>query len=93
MRGTRHTGAGNHTSAARVLPGVVLMGKELGSVMTYMAVAGIALILVLAVVVGIVEARTSAHWRQVAAERRRSWESAHLRDDYPTGPHPLVGSR
>ena len=57
--------------------------------MTYVAVAGILLIFVLAVVVGIVEARTSAHWRRVAADRRRTWESAHLRDDYPTGP-PLV---
>jgi hypothetical protein len=44
-------------------------------------------------VVGIVDARTSAHWRQVAAERRLSWESAHLRDDDPTGPHPLAGKR
>jgi hypothetical protein len=61
--------------------------------MTYVAVVGILLIVVLAVVVGIVDARTSAHWRQVAAERRRTWESAHLRDDYPTGPHPLADKR
>jgi len=61
--------------------------------MTYVAVAGILLIFVLAVVVGIVDARTSGHWRQVAAERRRTWESAHRRDDYPTGPHPLAASR
>ena len=61
--------------------------------MMYVAVAGILLIFVLAVVVGIIEARTCAHWRQVAAERRRSWESAHLRDNYPTGPQPLPSSR
>lgn len=61
--------------------------------MTYMAVAGIALILVLAVVVGIVDARTATRWRQVAAERRRAWEATHLRDDYPTGPQPMAGRR
>jgi len=61
--------------------------------MMYVAVVGVLLIVVLAVVVGIIDARTSAHWRQVAAERRRSWDSAHLRDDYPTGPHPLAGKR
>jgi hypothetical protein len=61
--------------------------------MTYVAVVGILLIFVLAVVVGIVDARSSAHWRQVAAARRRSWESAHLRDDYPTGPQPLASRR
>ena len=58
-----------------------------------LAVVGILLIVVLAVVVGIVDARTSAHWRRVAAYRRRTWESAHLRDDYPTGPHPVAASR
>jgi hypothetical protein len=61
--------------------------------MTYVAVAGILLIFVLAVVVGIVDRRTSAHWRRVAADRRRTWESAHLRDDYPTGPHLVAASR
>jgi hypothetical protein len=29
----------------------------------------------------------------VAADRRRTWESAHLRHDYPTGPHPVAASR
>jgi len=47
----------------------------------------------LAVVVGIVDARTATRWRRVAAERRRAWEAAHLRDDYPTGPQPLAGRR
>jgi hypothetical protein len=61
--------------------------------MTYVAVAGILLIFALAVVVGVIDARTSAHWRRVASERRRAWEAAHLRDDYPTGPQPLSGSR
>lgn len=60
--------------------------------MTYVAVFGILLIFVLAVAVGIVDARTSAR-QQIAAECRRAWESAHLRDDYPTGPHPLAASR
>jgi hypothetical protein len=60
--------------------------------MTCVAVVGILLIFVLAVVVGIVDARTSAHWRQVAAERRRTWEAPHVRDDFPTAPQPL-GSR
>jgi hypothetical protein len=40
---------------------------------------------VLAVVVvnDIVDARTSAHWRQVAAERRRASESASVRSPLP----------
>jgi hypothetical protein len=51
------------------------------------------LIFALAVVVGIVDARTAERWRRVAAERRRAWEAVHLRDDYPTGPQPLSGRR
>jgi hypothetical protein len=47
----------------------------------------------LAVVVGVVDARTSSHWRQVAAGRWRAWESAHLRDDYPTRPQPTTSRR
>jgi hypothetical protein len=57
--------------------------------MTFVVVAGIFLIFVLAVVVGVVDARNALRWREVAADRRRAWESAHLRDDYPTGPQPL----
>jgi hypothetical protein len=59
--------------------------------MIYVAVAGTVLIFVLAVVVGIVDARQAPRWRQVAAERRRAWESSHYRDDQPTGPQPLSG--
>jgi len=69
------------------------MGKELGSAMTFMAAAGILLIFALAVVVGVVDARTAPRWRRVAAERRRAWEAEHARDDYPTGPQPLSGRR
>jgi len=60
---------------------------------TYAVVAGIVMIGVLAVVVGVVDARNAPRWRQVAADRRRAWESTHLRDDYPTGPQPLSGRR
>jgi hypothetical protein len=60
--------------------------------MIYVAVAGTVLIFVLAVVVGIVDARQAPRWRLVAAERRRAWESGHYyRDDQPTGPQPLSG--
>lgn len=61
--------------------------------MTYVLVAGIVLIFVLAAVVGVVDARNAPRWRRVAADRRRAWESVHLRDDYPTGPQPLSGRR
>jgi hypothetical protein len=61
--------------------------------MTYVVVAGIVLIFVLAAAVGVVDARNAPRWRQVATDRRRAWESAHLRDDYPTGPQPLSGRR
>ncbi len=61
--------------------------------MTYVAGVGVLLMFVPAVVVGMIDARKSAHWRRVAAERRRVWEAAHLRDDYPTGPQPLADLR
>jgi hypothetical protein len=61
--------------------------------MTYLTVTGILLIFALAVVVGVMDARNAPRWRQVAADRRRAWESAHLPDDYPTGPQPLSGRR
>lgn len=37
--------------------------------------AGLGLILVIAIVVGIVDAANAAAWRQIAAERRERWES------------------
>jgi hypothetical protein len=61
--------------------------------MIYVAVVGTVLIFALAGVVGIVDARQAPRWRQVAAERRRAWESGHYRDDQPTGPQPLSGRR
>ena len=61
--------------------------------MTYLIVTGIFLIFVLAAVVGLIDARNAPRWREIAADRRRAWESAHLRDDYPTGPQPLSGRR
>jgi hypothetical protein len=38
-------------------------------------VAGIGLILIIAVIVGIVDARQASVWRRIAAERRRNWEA------------------
>jgi hypothetical protein len=42
--------------------------------MIALLVTGIALIVVLGVVVGIVDAAQAPTWRQVAAERRAKWE-------------------
>jgi hypothetical protein len=45
---------------------------------------GMGLILVIAVVVGIMDAANAPMWRQVARERRQRWESVHgyhARDD------------
>jgi hypothetical protein len=61
--------------------------------MTYLVVASIALILGLAVVVGVIDTRNAPQWRQVAADRRRAWESTHVRDNYPTGPQPMSARR
>jgi hypothetical protein len=61
--------------------------------MTYLVVTAILLIFSLAVVVGVVDARNAPQWRQVAADRRRAWESTHLRDNFPTGPQSLAGRR
>ncbi len=38
--------------------------------------AGVAFIVVVAIVVGIVDAANAASWREVAAERRQRWEEA-----------------
>ncbi len=61
--------------------------------MIILAVVGTVLIFVLAVVIGVVDARQAPHWRDVAAQRRRAWESSQLRDEYPSGPQPLSGRR
>ncbi len=62
--------------------------------MIIVAVVGTVLIFVLAVVVGVVDARHAERWRDVAAERRRAWETGRYHDDeHPTGPQPLAGRR
>jgi hypothetical protein len=62
--------------------------------MIVVAVLGTVLIFVLAVVVGVVDARQAARWRAVAADRRRAWETGlHDDDEHPTGPQPLSGRR
>ncbi|OJY38248.1 MAG: hypothetical protein BGP03_04295 [Pseudonocardia sp. 73-21] len=38
---------------------------------------GVGVVLVIAVVVGIVDAANAPMWRQVARERRQRWESRH----------------
>jgi hypothetical protein len=38
--------------------------------------AGVAFIVLVAIVVGIVDAAHASSWRQVAAERRQRWEEA-----------------
>ncbi len=41
---------------------------------------GLATILVIAIVVGIVDAANATTWRQIAAERRDRWEAQNHRD-------------
>ncbi len=41
-------------------------------------VGGIAVIVVLAIVVGVVDATKAPTWRQIAADRRRDWEAHQL---------------
>lgn len=56
--------------------------------------AGIGFIVVVAIVVGIVDAMQAARWRQIAAERRARWEERQLQlhgpmvgqDSYDTDP-------
>jgi hypothetical protein len=47
-------------------------------------VAGIALIVIVALVVPIVDAIQAPTWRQIARERRQNWEDRQLQ---PHGPH------
>ncbi len=53
--------------------------------------AGIGLLVLVAIVVGIVDAAQAPTWRQIAAERRAQWEAKqpqlHGFDPY-AGPHP-----
>jgi hypothetical protein len=46
-------------------------------------VGGIALIVVLAVVVGIADSVQAPAWRRIARERRRIWEARQLETDRP----------
>jgi hypothetical protein len=41
-------------------------------------VGGIAVIVVLAIIVGVVDATNAPTWRQIAADRRRDWEARQL---------------
>jgi hypothetical protein len=43
--------------------------------MITLIVAGIGLLVLVAIVVGIVEAAQASAWRQIAAERRAQWEA------------------
>lgn len=43
--------------------------------MITLVIAGVGFIVVVAVVVGIVDAARASAWRRVAAERRESWEA------------------
>ena len=49
------------------------------------AVAGIAFIIVVAVVVGIMDVVQARTWRRIAAERRENWEARQLE---PARPDP-----
>lgn len=46
--------------------------------MIMMIIGGLALLVLAAVVVGIVDAVQAPSWRQVAAERRAQWEARRL---------------
>jgi Tfp pilus assembly protein PilV len=58
--------------------------------MITLIVAGIGLLVLVAIVVGIVEATQAASWRQIAAERRARWEA---RQPQPHGPDQHSGSQ
>lgn len=51
--------------------------------MITMIIGGLAALVLVAIVVGIVDALHAPSWREVAAERRENWESRHLQ---PQGP-------
>jgi hypothetical protein len=58
--------------------------------MVILIVTGIGLLVLIAIVVGVVDARQAPAWRQIAAERRARWEAKqpqlHGLDRY-AGPH------
>jgi hypothetical protein len=56
--------------------------------MITLVVTGIGLLVLVAVVVGISDARQAPTWRQIAAERRAKWEAKHLQ---PHGLNPYTG--
>ena len=43
--------------------------------MVILIVAGIGLLVLVAIVVGVVDARQAPEWREIAAERRAKWEA------------------
>jgi hypothetical protein len=51
-----------------------------------MTIVGLVALVLVAIVVGIVDAHQAATWRQIAAERRENWEARHLQ---PHGPSNL----
>lgn len=54
--------------------------------MTVLVVAaGLALIVVVALVVALIDARRAATWRLIAAERRETWEANRPTEDYLIG--------
>ena len=59
--------------------------------MVILIAAGIGLLVLVAIVVGVVDARQAPEWREIAAERRATWEAKqpqlHGPDQY-AGAHP-----
>lgn len=54
--------------------------------------AGVGFLVLVAIVVGIVDARQAARWRRIAAERREQWEARQLQlhggvDPYAADPY------
>lgn len=57
--------------------------------MIILIAAGIGLLILVAITVGIVEAAQAPTWRQIAAERRARWEA---KQPQPHGLDPYAGS-
>lgn len=43
-------------------------------ILVALALSGLAVIILTAIVIGVTESRQSGAWRRIAAERRRAWE-------------------